>query len=79
MPTPGFATAEGTAAYRARFAPALPLAHFRDFGGLALSSIGLGTYLGEPDAATDGLYREAVVRAVGLGCNVIDSAINYRF
>ncbi|MGH7394736.1 MAG: aldo/keto reductase [Candidatus Methylomirabilales bacterium] len=79
MPTPGFATAEGTAAYRARFAAALPPAHFRDFRGLSLSSIGLGTYLGDPDPETDRLYRGAVVRAVGLGCNVIDSAINYRF
>jgi aryl-alcohol dehydrogenase-like predicted oxidoreductase len=79
MPTPGFATAEGTAGYRARFAAALPPTHFRTFRGLSLSSIGLGTYLGEPDAETDRLYREAVIRAVGLGCNVIDSAINYRF
>lgn len=79
MPTPGFATAEGTAAYRARFAATLPSTHFRDFGGLSLSSIGLGTYLGEPDPETDRQYREAVIRAVGLGCNVIDSAINYRF
>lgn len=79
MPTPRFATAEGTAAYRTRFAADLPPAHFRDFGGLSLSSIGLGTYLGEPDPETDRLYRQAVIRAVGLGCNVIDSAINYRF
>jgi len=79
MPTSGFATAEGTAAYRARFAAVLPPAHFRDLGGVSLSSIGLGTYLGEPDPETDRLYREAVTRAVGLGCNVIDSAINYRF
>lgn len=79
MPTAGFATPEGTAAYRGRFAAVLPPAHFRDFRGLALSSIGLGTYLGEPDPETDRQYREAVIRAVGLGCNVIDSAINYRF
>lgn len=79
MPTPGFATPEGSAAYRARFAATLPSTHFRDFGGLSLSSIGLGTYLGEPDPETDRLYREAVIRAVGIGCNVIDSAINYRF
>jgi len=79
MPTPGFATADGTTAYRTRFAADLPPAHFRDFGGLSLSSIGLGTYLGEPDPETDWLYRQAIIRAVGLGCNVIDSAINYRF
>ena len=44
-----------------------------------LSSIGIGTYLGEPDAATDRGYAQAVVAAVEGGINVIDSAINYRF
>jgi aryl-alcohol dehydrogenase-like predicted oxidoreductase len=43
-----------------------------------VSSVGLGTYLGNEDAGTDALYRDAVVRAVELGCNVVDSAINYR-
>jgi diketogulonate reductase-like aldo/keto reductase len=47
--------------------------------GLALSSIGIGTYLGNPDEATDTNYTNAVVRAVQLGVNVIDSAANYRF
>jgi aryl-alcohol dehydrogenase-like predicted oxidoreductase len=40
--------------------------------------VGLGTYLGDEDAATDGAYRDAVVRAVESGLNVIDSAVNYR-
>jgi aryl-alcohol dehydrogenase-like predicted oxidoreductase len=44
-----------------------------------LSSIGLGTYLGHWDEHTDRNYQEAIKRAVELGCNVIDSAINYRF
>jgi aryl-alcohol dehydrogenase-like predicted oxidoreductase len=46
---------------------------------LKLSSIGIGTYLGNADAATDVSYTNAIVRAVQLGCNVIDSAANYRF
>lgn len=46
---------------------------------LKLSSIGIGTYLGNADTATDVSYTNAVVRAVQLGCNVIDSAANYRF
>lgn len=74
---PGFATPEGTARFRDRFAGQMP-GHFREADGLWLSSIGLGTYLGEPDAATDALYREAVVRAVELGANVLDTAVNYR-
>jgi aryl-alcohol dehydrogenase-like predicted oxidoreductase len=44
-----------------------------------MSSIGIGTYLGVPDAATDTAYSEAVIAAVEGGINVIDSAINYRF
>jgi aryl-alcohol dehydrogenase-like predicted oxidoreductase len=44
-----------------------------------MSSIGLGTYLGDADDATDILYAEAVAEAVRLGCNVVDTAINYRF
>ncbi len=50
----------------------------RTLGGLALSSIGLGTYLGGHDAKTDALYLEAIKQAVVTGCNVLDSAINYR-
>ena len=44
-----------------------------------MSSIGVGTYLGQPDEQTDQRYTEAVVRAVELGVNVIDTAANYRF
>jgi len=47
--------------------------------GLVLSSIGIGTYLGNADDATDAGYTRAIVRAVQLGVNVIDTAANYRF
>lgn len=77
MLIPGCATTEGTARFESRFAPMLP-GHFRLVNGLRLSSIGLGTYLGEPTAARDTLYRHAIERAVAMGTNAIDSAINYR-
>lgn len=73
------ATPEGTARYRDRFAGDIVEGHFRSEQGLTMSSIGLGTYLGPWDDATDQLYEAAVARAIQLGCNVIDSAINYRF
>lgn len=38
----------------------------------------MGTYLGAENAATDALYTEAMMEAVRLGCNVFDTAINYR-
>jgi aryl-alcohol dehydrogenase-like predicted oxidoreductase len=79
MSLSGHATAEGTARYRERFAGRAARNHFREREGLQLSSIGIGTYLGNPDDTTDALYRDAVVRAVQLGVNVIDSAANYRF
>jgi aryl-alcohol dehydrogenase-like predicted oxidoreductase len=52
--------------------------HFREVEGLQLSSIGIGTYLGECDEATDELYRRAIVEAVLAGANVIDTSVNYR-
>ena len=76
--TSGHATPEGTAAYRARIGAAAAKEHFRSWSGLALSSVGLGTYLGLEDAATDRAYEAAVGRALALGLNVIDSAVNYR-
>jgi aryl-alcohol dehydrogenase-like predicted oxidoreductase len=76
----GSATAEGTLRYAARFQGRAAAGHFREIrGGLVLSSIGIGTYLGEPDEATDGAYSDAVIAAVQGGINVLDSAINYRF
>lgn len=76
---PGYATGEGTARYRDRFKGRVAEGHFRQSQGLWMSSIGLGTYLGESNEETDRRYREAVTRALELGCNVFDSAINYRF
>jgi aryl-alcohol dehydrogenase-like predicted oxidoreductase len=75
----GRATVEGTARYARRMANRLPAEHFRPLEEtLALASLGLGTYLGAEDDATDTLYRAAVEQAVVLGVNVIDTAVNYR-
>jgi aryl-alcohol dehydrogenase-like predicted oxidoreductase len=74
-----FATSDGTKTYAARFASRAATGHFREQQGLWFSSIGIGTYLGEPDARTDQAYTDAIVAAVESGANVIDSAINYRF
>ncbi|HET6976905.1 MAG TPA: aldo/keto reductase [Pyrinomonadaceae bacterium] len=73
------ATIDGTARYIDRFVGRAANGHFREAEGHALSSIGIGTYLGDADAATDENYANAVARAVQLGANVIDTAANYRF
>lgn len=76
---PGRATAEGTRRYAERLGARAAAGHFRALpGGLQVSSLGLGTYLGREDEATDALYRAAVLRALELGVNVIDTAVNYR-
>ncbi len=77
---PGFATPQGTLRYAARFRGKSAAGHFREVpSGLVLSSIGIGTYLGDADEATDEAYSGAVVAAVEGGFNVVDTAINYRF
>jgi aryl-alcohol dehydrogenase-like predicted oxidoreductase len=78
MKISGSGTTLGTERYRKRFDGKIPAEHFRQAQGLWMSSIGIGTYLGNYDDATDQEYHQAVVRAVESGCNVIDSAINYR-
>jgi aryl-alcohol dehydrogenase-like predicted oxidoreductase len=74
----GAATAEGTTAFAARVGGEPVEGRFRRFGGRLLSSLGLGTYLGPDDAATDVRYREAAARALELGINVLDTSVNYR-
>jgi len=73
------ATRDGTWAYRDRFDGAFARTYFRRFADCVVSSIGLGTYLGDADAATDERYRETVRRAVESGVNVLDTAANYRY
>jgi aryl-alcohol dehydrogenase-like predicted oxidoreductase len=72
----GRATLEGTRRFadRSKAAPG----HFRDGMSLVLSSLGVGTYLGDEDAATDAGYEASVGVALGEAVNVFDSAINYR-
>jgi aryl-alcohol dehydrogenase-like predicted oxidoreductase len=79
MPLDGRATSAGTARYRECFREVAHADHFRKVQDLWLSSIGVGTYLGDADDETDARYAEAVTRAVELAANVIDTAANYRF
>ncbi|MGA2136027.1 MAG: aldo/keto reductase [Bryobacteraceae bacterium] len=67
---------EGTARYAARFPEYRD--SFRQAQGLTVSTLGLGTYLGPPDEATDHSYIEAARLAFQSGINFFDTAINYR-
>ncbi len=78
MTAPGpAATPEQTAEFAARHGGAAVYRPVWD--DLTAASIGLGTYLGEPDATTDAHYASALRRYLRLGGNLIDTAINYRF
>jgi len=80
----GLATPEGTARYRSQFAELSQAGHFRrqvnvpGAGELWISSVGLGTYLGEPTSEADAAYTQAVRLALASGINLLDTAINYR-
>jgi aryl-alcohol dehydrogenase-like predicted oxidoreductase len=79
MPLQGWATMEGTERYRERHKASVNENHYRLEQNMWLSSIGLGTYLGQPNEQTDRAYADAAVRAIELGANLIDTAANYRF
>ena len=76
--TEKIATREGTKKFARKFADSAA-GHFRDAQNLTLSSIGIGTYLGNWDAETDENYKNSVIEFVESGGNVIDTAANYRF
>jgi aryl-alcohol dehydrogenase-like predicted oxidoreductase len=76
----GYATKQGTANYLRRAGDkGIPNGHFREFDSLALSSLGMGTYLGDLSSEDDRATEDAVIASIKSGAiNVIDTAINYR-
>jgi len=72
------ATADGTFQYKECFGEDKARTYFRSVRDRAVSSVGLGTYLGDSTDDVDDAYRETVRAAVEGGCNVVDTAINYR-
>ena len=73
------ATPEGTQRYAEKFKEIAAEGHFRKVQGLTVSSLGVGTYLGQPTDSIDASYAAALVEAGLAGFNVFDTAINYRF
>lgn len=74
----GHATDPGTARYAARFPTHQTVGFYRNAQSLTVCNIGIGTYLGELDQATDQGYAEAVGTALSAGINFIDTSLNYR-
>lgn len=68
-----------TAAYAARFADRYASDFYRlGIANSTVSSIGIGTYLGECSDDDDRAYADAIAEAIASGVNLIDTAINYR-
>ena len=76
----GFATPEGTSKFmKNAIKNGMPNSHFRSYDNLNLSSLGMGTYLGEITSEDDFDIENAIYESVKSGAmNVIDTAINYR-
>ncbi|WP_227375846.1 aldo/keto reductase [Haladaptatus halobius] len=72
------ATESGTHEYRTEHGDEFGRTYFRRLGDCAVSSVGLGTYLGNPTDEVDAAYRDAITTALEGGINVVDTAINYR-
>ena len=78
-PVSGAASTAGTRRFADRFGTAFASDFYRQTkAGLTLSSIGMGTYLGECDDEEDQRYVDVLTSGVSSGLNVLDTAINYR-
>jgi aryl-alcohol dehydrogenase-like predicted oxidoreductase len=75
----GHATPAGTRRFQQRFARTQPDYFYRPIdGGILVSSLGLGTYLGDCDDSEDARYTSTARAALEKGVNLLDTAINYR-
>jgi aryl-alcohol dehydrogenase-like predicted oxidoreductase len=76
----GFASSEGTKKFRDNaIKMGKSYLHFKEFDDLRLSSIGMGTYLGNLSKEDDIDIENAIYESVqSHAINVIDTAINYR-
>jgi aryl-alcohol dehydrogenase-like predicted oxidoreductase len=73
---PGRATPEATSAYAD--AHPMPKGHYRNIGGLTMSSVGHGSYLGNVEPEARVAYEEAALTCLNGGVNVLDTSSNYR-
>jgi aryl-alcohol dehydrogenase-like predicted oxidoreductase len=73
-----YATSNGTARYASRYAEYGDAGFYRTILDLQVSTLGIGTYLGDTSDAADRAYTQALICAGQSGINFFDTAINYR-
>ena len=75
----GHATAAGTKRFAARFSSSFSSEFYRPVvDGVSISSIGMGTYLGNFGDDEDARYVTVLAAGIERGLNLVDTAINYR-
>jgi aryl-alcohol dehydrogenase-like predicted oxidoreductase len=74
----GRATPEATARYTSRHAAWKDTGFYRQAQRWTISSLGIGTYLGEMSTEADTAYSEAIQAALRGGVNFVDTSLNYR-
>jgi aryl-alcohol dehydrogenase-like predicted oxidoreductase len=74
----GRATPEATARFSAKHGANKHAGFYRDTPLGSMSSLGIGTYLGETTSQADAAYTDAITAAVRGGINLIDTSLNYR-
>ena len=74
----GRATPEATARYTTRHAEWKNTGFYRQAQGWTVSSVGIGTYLGDMSAEADAAYSHAIQTALRGGINLVDTSLNYR-
>lgn len=76
MGLPGFADLEGTEKFF--HLHSIHPDKKRAFDGVFVSSLGIGTLLGDGDQKTDQLYQKAIISSIEGGINLIDTACHFR-
>ena len=71
----GRATPEATARYAARHGTWKHSGFYRDTPLGSVSSVGIGTYLGEVTPEADAAYTEAILAALRGGINFLDTSL----
>jgi aryl-alcohol dehydrogenase-like predicted oxidoreductase len=75
----GYATASGTKRFAERSVASFSPDFYRELtDGVSVSSLGMGTYLGDCDDTEDARYVTVLTAGVEQGLNLVDTAINYR-